>query len=130
MRISGALAAPTCINRHIPLWRGRPNWRPLPYVCAGARGGAQDAYPRIKQAYTGSLFRHLRVAAGGSFGICRSRAAERDCWCMQARMRIEVGAEMPELRVEDMVVRLAVDDARTAQEAGAKFARALAGALW
>jgi hypothetical protein len=37
---------------------------------------------------------------------------------------------MPELRVEDMVVRLAVDDARTAQEAGAKFARALAGALW
>ena len=37
---------------------------------------------------------------------------------------------MPERRVEDMVVRLAVDDARTAQEAGAKFARALAGARW
>jgi hypothetical protein len=37
---------------------------------------------------------------------------------------------MPELRVEEMVVRLAVDDARTAQEAGVQFARALAGALW
>ena len=37
---------------------------------------------------------------------------------------------MAELHVEDLMVRLAVDDARTAQEAGAKFARALAGALW
>jgi hypothetical protein len=37
---------------------------------------------------------------------------------------------MAELRAEDMVVRLAVDDAGSAQEAGAKFARALAGALW
>jgi hypothetical protein len=37
---------------------------------------------------------------------------------------------MGELRVEDMVVRLAVDDATTAREAGAKFARALAGAVW
>ena len=37
---------------------------------------------------------------------------------------------MAELRVGDMVVRFVVDDATTAQEAGAQFARALAGALW
>jgi hypothetical protein len=49
---------------------------------------------------------------------------------MQARVRTGAETEMPELRVEDMVVRLAVDGARTAQEAGAKFARALVGALW
>ncbi len=35
---------------------------------------------------------------------------------------------MNELREVDMLVRLAVDDARTAQDAGARFARALAGA--
>ena len=37
---------------------------------------------------------------------------------------------MAEPCVEDMVVWIAVDDAKAAQEAGAKFARALAGALW
>lgn len=35
---------------------------------------------------------------------------------------------MTELREEDMLARLATDDARTAQDAGARFARALAGA--
>src|SRR3954447_9449748 len=49
---------------------------------------------------------------------------------MQARVRTAGGTEMPAPRVEDMVVHLAVYDARTAREAGARFARALAGALW
>lgn len=35
---------------------------------------------------------------------------------------------MTDLREEDMLAHLAVDDARTAQDAGATFARALAGA--
>lgn len=39
----------------------------------------------------------------------------------------EVSGAM-KLREDDMLVRLAVDDARTAQDAGAGFARALAGA--
>ncbi len=35
---------------------------------------------------------------------------------------------MTEPREEDLLARLAVDDAKTAQDAGARFARALAGA--
>ena len=35
---------------------------------------------------------------------------------------------MTELRAEDLMVHLTVDDARTAQAAGFKFARTLAGA--
>lgn len=35
---------------------------------------------------------------------------------------------MREIHDDDLMVRLAVDDARTAQDAGAKFARTLAGA--